>query len=695
MKLLSAKVRNYRKLKDVEITFDDRTTVIVGRNNTGKTSIAEIFRSFLSQSSPRIRFEDFSQLSLNDFKKAFALFKTESEELVRGLTPSIDLELVIDYTDDAKDYGILSDFIIDLDENVYHTKVLITYRLKDGEINSFYEKLDLSNTRNFILSLKKQIYQYYESVSYVIDPTNDSNRLKIDISKIKQLLLVGLVNAQRGLDDETHSEKDVLGKSLGKLFNSANNNEAPEEFKEKSKEINSVVDDLQVKVDGDFQNKVAQLLPKMNLFGYPGLGDTQLSASTELNVKSLLESHTRVYYQYDEDFSLPETYNGLGVRNLIFILFRIYEYFREFQSQSILPKGQIIFIEEPEAHLHPQMQEVFISQLDQIVNEFQEQLNNDKKWPIQFIVSTHSSHIANKTDFSRVRYFLSKKNNQTQVKNLNETFRSDSLKEDKEFLQKYLTLTKCDLYFADLAILIEGATERILLPEIMRKVDKTLGNKLSRKYLSVVEVGGAYAHHFYKFLDFLELKTLIITDLDSSKMAPSKGKGSRRTYPACPVSQATHSTNAGLKYWFKNEIDVKKKGYLKLTEVLDVKVEEKIQKNKRIAYQIPEKNLKIRGRSFEDAFILANLKLFKLHTIKCEATLEQAVFNKAKAIGDESKANFAIEYAIDKLNWAVPAYLIEGLTWLVQDPIIDPDIGVVDSQVEAANDSEMNKGVIA
>ncbi|MCH7382435.1 AAA family ATPase [Acinetobacter dispersus] len=695
MKLLSAKVRNYRKLKNVEITFDDRTTVIVGRNNTGKTSIAEIFRSFLSQSSPRIRFEDFSQLSLNDFKNAFGLFKTGSEELIRSLTPSIDLELVIDYTDDANDYGILGDFIIDLDEKVYHTKVLITYRLKDGEINSFYEKLDESNTKNFILSLKKQIYQYYESVSYVIDPTNDSNRLKIDISKIKQLLLVGLVNAQRGLDDETHSEKDVLGKSLGKLFNSANNNEAPEEFKEKSKEINSVVDDLQVKVDGDFQNKVAQLLPKMNLFGYPGLGDTQLSASTELNVKSLLESHTRVYYQYDEDFSLPETYNGLGVRNLIFILFRIYEYFREFQSQSILPKGQIIFIEEPEAHLHPQMQEVFISQLDQIVNEFQEQLNNNKKWPIQFIVSTHSSHIANKTDFSRVRYFLSKKNNQTQVKNLNETFRSDSLKEDKEFLQKYLTLTKCDLYFADLAILIEGATERILLPEIMRKVDETLGNKLSTKYLSIVEVGGAYAHHFYKFLDFLELKTLIITDLDSSKMIPPEKKGDRTKYPAYPVSQATHSTNAGLKYWFKNEIDVKKKGYLELKEILDVNEEKKIQKSKRIAFQIPEKDRVIRGRSFEDAFILANLKLFQLDTIQCETTLEQAVFDEAKAIGDESKANFAIEYAIDKTNWAVPAYLIEGLVWLVQDPIIDPVTEVVDSVVEAANDSEINKGDLA
>ena len=369
MKIVSAKIRNFRKLENVTLSFDEKTTVIVGRNNTGKTSTAEIFRSFLSGSSPNLKYVDFCHSCLTKFIEVTDEFTVDPKDEIkfRSLTPSIDLELVVDYTSDADDYGILGDFIIDLDEHLFQTKILITYRLKDGEIHDFYTGLDTSDQASFYSSLKKKINSHFEAIAFVVDPSNEENRIKIDFSKIRKLLLVGIINAQRGLDDETYSDRDVLGKSLGSMFNNATSTNAPDEFKEKSQEIQNVVDQLQLKVDSEFQEKVSKLIPQLALFGYPGINDKELSASTELNVKSLLDSHTKVYYKHDEYFSLPETYNGLGFRNLIYILFRVYEFFIEFQSQLSTPKGQIIFIEEPEAHLHPQMQEVFISQLDKII----------------------------------------------------------------------------------------------------------------------------------------------------------------------------------------------------------------------------------------------------------------------------------------------------------------------------------------
>ena len=318
------------------------------------------------------------------------------------------------------------------------------------------------------------------------------------------------------------------------------------------------------------------------------------------------------------------------------------------------PGIHLVFIEEPEAHLHPQMQEVFIDKIGEIADRFAKVHGYERAWPVQFIVTTHSPHMANKARFDAMRYFLTRPKgtgnpiHSTEIRDLKQGLAGIPVP-DKEFLHKYMVLTGCDLLFADKIVLIEGATERIMLPEIIRKIDLSAGAndpKLSSQYISIMEVGGAHAHKFFNLLNFLDLSTLIITDIDSVDS----------NLESCEVAAGTGTSNSCIKEWFNPDVTP--------AQLLAKNENDKIEGRVRLTYQVPEQSGGACGRSFEDAFILANYAKFGLAT---ENATE--AYNKSKNI---KKTNFAIEYGIDNKNWNVPLYIAQGLRWLAASDILPP-----------------------
>lgn len=672
MKIKKLEIKNFRLLKDIELSLEEKTTVIVGRNNSGKTSLTEIFRRLLSDKTPSFSLYDFNISSVEKFKEAliFYLQKEEQDE-IRKILPTIEIKFTVEYDPDNPDLGLLGDFIIDLNPESTAVVIIIKYQLQDGKIDAFFNGITDNSPESiieFLKNLKERIPQFHDVKVFAQDPNDETNIASMEYSKLKSLLGTGFINAQRGLDDITHTEKDVLGKVLSKLFKTANTSTAPADMKEKSEALHNVIKEIQQTVDVEFNAKLDKLLPALELFGYQGLVDPKLSTETVLDIANILDSHTKIRYSQGNGLFLPETYNGLGSRNLIYILFQLFEFFRDWQSRPVANGLYIVFIEEPEAHLHPQMQQVFIKQLNQIASEFSKTLNNNIPWPVQFVVTTHSTHIANEAKFDAIRYFLTSKNEQreTRIKDLRNEFVNPELQNDKDFLHKYLTLTKCDLYFADKAILIEGSTERILMPVIIDKID-SLANEntpeLNPQYISVIEVGGAYMHHFYKFLDFLELRTVLITDLDSVRASVKKGKNDkdRTVYSSHPVDGATHSSNSGIKNWFDKEAE----GHISLADLMAKTPEQKINGFRRIAYQIPEPGKNCCARSYEDAFMLANIELCVLSG---DNDIDQALNAYNNAPANDEKTDFALKYALEVTEWNVPHYLIEGLQWLAQHP---------------------------
>ena len=132
---------------------------------------------------------------------------------------------------------------------------------------------------------------------------------------------------------------------------------------------------------------------------------------------------------------------------------------------------QLVLVEEPEAHLHVQVQQVFIRKAYSILRNH-EKLGANNLFSTQLVISTHSSHIAREEKFANLRYFkrLPKgfecKVATSKVVNLLDVFGEET--DTDKFVTRYLQTTHCDLFFADGAILVEGSAEHMLLPHFIR-----------------------------------------------------------------------------------------------------------------------------------------------------------------------------------------------------------------------------------
>jgi hypothetical protein len=403
MQLARVQVKNFRLLEGVELSLERVTTVIVGRNNSGKTSLTELFRRLLSGSEPGFSLEDFSLGVDNQFWDAFQRnCEGREENEIREILPVIEAKLTLTYQSTDSDLAPLSEFIVGLNPDSTQAIIVIRYELGDGKIEALFEDIPTSGASGAAIlqadlfrALRERVPKFYRATLKAVNPDDPTDERSVDWSKLKTLVQTGFINAHRGLDDTSPQSKEVLSVILRDLVKSAGQEFADQADRQLVKKLEIAVEGIQRGIDGDFKSELSNLLPTLKMFGYPGLVDPGLCTETVLNVYRLLTDHTKVRYTGVTGVTLPESYNGLGVRNLIYILLRTLQFFKDFKARPASRGLQLIFIEEPEVHLHPQMQEVFIKQLENIVQLFVGQFNEGNPWPVQFVVSTHSSHIAN------------------------------------------------------------------------------------------------------------------------------------------------------------------------------------------------------------------------------------------------------------------------------------------------------------
>lgn len=679
MKIEKIKVNNFRSLKNFCMDLEDELSLIVGKNNTGKTSVIEILNKFLNKSST-LECDDFNIEYTMDLEKN--LKNEEYEFIMQG----IKLKIFIRY-DENDNLSNVSKFLTTLDVENNYIVLDFEYVLNEDNfqlLKTEYLKFIKENSdKDFEYFFRHNYKKYFKfikrSLGYDREKNKENEEIYIDLEndkEINNLVNIKYISAKRAVDNkDTNNTLSLQSASYYERIK-----DKPE-MEQSIADFRTELEETDKKFDEKYESIFENVLKKIKEFGGLKKDDLNIKIKSLLQQSNILKGNTTVFYNYNDQSNLPESYNGLGYLNLISIIFEIENIINDFSKEDQKADINLLFIEEPEAHTHPQMQYVFINNIKSLLKKSSE----EKKINLQTIITTHSSHIVSQSDFSDIKYF-NKSNNGTWCKNLKDL---KKLYEDDEksyrFLKQYLTLNRAEVFFADKIIFIEGDTERILLPAMLKKIDlegEELDEKLLSQNISIIEVG-RHSKIFQHFLNFLQIKTLIITDIDSTKKKlTSDGK---TTYVACSVddTEAIRTSNDSIKYFFDKYIEnddcLESLKRITASERIIKKVENNWEKdengNLMVQYQLKEETVDYYPRSFEDAFICINKDFIKenkkdFNSLKKLEIIEKEPndFYKIAQECIDSKPSFAIEILLNSddnySNWNIPSYIKEGLEWL-------------------------------
>ncbi|MBS5283281.1 MAG: AAA family ATPase [Clostridiales bacterium] len=684
-------VENFRLLMDYDVMLDEGLTLLVGKNNAGKTTLMNLIKMVINGNE--LQFDDYPIQSRQVIYQLFSDFwcgKSSFVDCVKQI-PIPMVRFCIDYSKEVENdfLGGLSPFIIDLDEKISEAIIDVKYnfvasedmmhRLKvsydevaqnlkndsikneqkyaptsvaekarsDEEVDDSNGKTDDDIDFKIVSKVVSQNFAKLFSLHVLaVNPADPKDVQEKTKKELNELFVIQHIGAERGLDENENAQKKPLGAIMSRLFKS-DVSDIESEIVGQTQVLRDFVDKQSLNAENKVNDILSEIIDNMVSFGYPTAEDLRLYARTQFSMESDIINNTDLTYMaMDQGEILPSSHNGLGYKNLIKITFLLKEFARNVDksANSAIP---ILFLEEPEAHMHPQLQEVFVGHLESVLSKL---AGN----PIQIIISTHSPHIANTVSFKNVRY-LRKKADRVICKNLNEFCERKGVS-DKEhqknitFLRKYLTLSRCDLYFCDKAILVEGAAERLLLSDMMKKCEMRgkfagVSPALTSQYCSIIEVGGAYAYQFFNFLDFLEIPTLILTDIDFIGGDQKKALWDK----------AVNTSNATIKKWGHDMLNIAVTKKIELDQILNLTDEQKTNGLRHLEFQLEENGSY--PRSLEEAIMNVNREYYGISSDEKNINFDE---------NEKKKTDFALDLILGEIadNYQIPSYIERGLIWL-------------------------------
>jgi putative ATP-dependent endonuclease of the OLD family len=463
-------IRNFRGIENISLNLNKGLNVLVGENNSGKTAIIDALRLCLSYGNQRREI----YISQSDFHVNKNVIANDIKDIEFHLYFHIDI---------PAEAGWFNDLLSVQEDGTQDLQLHFRYYLDENERVKYRVWGGTNEGQAIAPEVLFLIYHVH------LDALRDAEQYLRPIrgNRLGQLYANIQIDRNREIDNEKKRE-------LAKKVRSAVDNDA-DWIGHVAKGKEKINEHLK---ETSFTNKQQQVDISFLPFDFPKLVDN-LKIQMPIYADNLVEGDPAK----QKHFELYQ--NGLGYNNLIYTATVLgdLKQRKELQKETYAA----LLIEEPEAHLHPQLQNLFFNYLNKL----------DIELGFQIFISSHSPTITAKADLKSV-IVLQNQANKIQALSLT---KSGLTVENQKYLHKFLDVTKSQIFFSNGAILVEGISEALLMPTFSRMVGEEYD--IDKAGIEIVNLNGvAFAHFANLFNSEDENKNLLtrcslLTDDDTSE----------------------------------------------------------------------------------------------------------------------------------------------------------------------------------
>jgi len=459
-------IRNFRCIGNLELSFDSGLNVIIGENNTGKTAVLDALRIILARGDERrdiwIGEDDFHVDSTGKHASSIEIDVVFSKPSVEQQAAFIELLTV-------PDSGV--------------PKLQLHVRYEWDEKKERVKVPTLWGGENEGQAVPGEVLQLLYHVH--LDALRDAARFIAPGRGSRIGELVRKLEPNEATREVMEKEVLTALRDLDKWTNLRNNAQKIINKHLEQVTFNDSIQEVQVDfVESKFR-RIAESL--------------RLHLPREAKLAGQVESQ-----EVDSPNLFKIWQNGLGYNNLIYAATIFGDLVKRAESEKEIYLS--LLIEEPEAHLHPQLQRLFLRYLESFSKE-----------GIQVFVTSHSPTICSQADFDRINVLTLDGELLT-----NRGLASMPLgEESKHKLQRFLDVTKSQLFFAKAVIFVEGISEALLLPLFARRMGDEFD--LDKHGIEVVNINGVMFEPFASLFNSddpdkrLGIPGAILTDDDRDK----------------------------------------------------------------------------------------------------------------------------------------------------------------------------------